>query len=392
MILGESAFAYRYKPSYGGNANDELSSRMKNIYFSSDIVELLNKEFTKTKDIFIRSDGVFDVDNKKINIKNIENLSLSFKSLFDLGLNSLLLMNSSFITIHVDVSLVNTSNELDIEGLKNWRSEFSEAEFILKNGELYDPISSPSGRSGGDSFVVAREVEKMSKSKFNVVNPDDICEDFGADSLRLYEMFLGPLEQAKPWSTAGLSGVHNFLKKLWKLYSISKSPQEEGQNFVVSDEPASKESLKTLHKTIKKVTQDIEEFSFNTSVSTFMICVNELTQQKCNSRDVLEPLTVLISPYAPHIAEELWELLGNATSISEVDYPVFEEHYLKEDSKTYPISFNGKMRFTLDLSLDLSKDEIEKIVMADERTQKQMDGRTPKKVIIVPGKIVNIVG
>jgi leucyl-tRNA synthetase len=293
---------------------------------------------------------------------------------------------------YVDVSLVNTSNELDIEGLKNWRSEFSEAEFILKNGELYDPISSPSGRSGGDSFVVAREVEKMSKSKFNVVNPDDICEDFGADSLRLYEMFLGPLEQAKPWSTAGLSGVHNFLKKLWKLYFTSNSLQEGRQDFVVSDEPASKESLKILHKTIKKVTQDIEELSFNTSVSTFMICVNELTQQSCKSREVLEPLAVLISPYAPHIAEELWELLGNTTSISEVDYPVFKEHYLKEDSKTYPISFNGKMRFTLDLSLDLSKDEIEKIVMAEERTQKQLEGRTPKKVIIVPGKIVNIVG
>jgi leucyl-tRNA synthetase len=370
MILGESAFVYRLSNvTFNVSKISELTAGKKpsTFYFSYKAKKKIEtqKEF-KQKDIDelnkCRTDTIVSVGNFE------------------------------FHSIHVDVSLVNTSNELDIEGFKNWQSEFSEAEFILNNGELYDPISSPSGRSGGDSFVVAREVEKMSKSKFNVVNPDDICEDFGADSLRLYEMFLGPLEQAKPWSTAGLSGVHNFLKKLWKLYFPSNSLQEGEQDFVVSDEPASKESLKTLHKTIKKVTQDIEEFSFNTSVSTFMICVNELTQQKCNSRDVLEPLAVLISPYAPHIAEELWELLGNATSISEVDYPVFEEHYLKEDSKTYPISFNGKMRFTLDLSLDLSKDEIEKIVMADERTQKQMDGRTPKKVIIVPGKIVNIVG
>ncbi|GGE09342.1 leucine--tRNA ligase [Psychroflexus salis] len=272
--------------------------------------------------------------------------------------------------IHTDVSLVNFSNELDIEGFKNWRPEFQDAKFITdENGK----------------YIVSREVEKMSKSKYNVVNPDDICEDFGADTLRMYEMFLGPLEQAKPWNTAGITGVHNFLKKLWKLY-------HNGDKFEVSGQSASKESLKTLHKTIKKVTEDIENFSFNTSVSTFMICVNELTQQKCNSKEILGPLAVLISPYAPHIAEELWEKLGNENGISEANYPVYEEKYLKEDNKTYPISFNGKMRFTLDLSLDLSKDEIENAVMQDERTQKQLEGRTPKKVIVVPGKIVNIVG
>lgn len=294
--------------------------------------------------------------------------------------------------IHVDVSLVNTSNQLDIESLKQLKPEFSEAKFILSNGELYDANSSPLGRSGG-AFVVSREVEKMSKSKFNVVNPDDVCEEYGADSLRLYEMFLGPIEQAKPWNTAGLSGVHNFLKKLWKLYEAFPNPSQGGEQvFQISDEPASKDALKTLHKTIKKVTEDIESFSFNTSVSTFMICVNELTQQKCHAREILEPLAVLISPYAPHIAEELWQGLGHSGSISEVEYPVFDDNYLKEDAKTYPISFNGKMRFTLDLSLDLSKEEIEDIVMKDERTQKQLDGRTPKKVIIVPGKIVNIVG
>ncbi|MGO2357411.1 MAG: leucine--tRNA ligase [Mesonia sp.] len=272
--------------------------------------------------------------------------------------------------IHADVSLVNTSNELNIEAFKNWREEFKDAEFITEENGKY---------------IVGREVEKMSKSKYNVVNPDDICDEYGADTLRMYEMFLGPLEQAKPWNTAGITGVHNFLKKLWKLY-------HSGEEFLVSDEKASPESLKILHKTIKKVTEDIEDFSFNTSVSTFMICVNELAAQKCNSREVLEPLAILVSPYAPHIAEELWSLMGHQESIATAAYPQLEEKFLVESTKTYPVSFNGKMRFTLDLSLDLSKEEIEKAVMADERTQKQLDGRTPKKVIIVPGKIVNIVG
>ena len=271
--------------------------------------------------------------------------------------------------IHTDVSLVNSSDELDIEGFKNWRPEFADAEFITED----------------EKYIVGREVEKMSKSKYNVVNPDDICEDFGADTLRMYEMFLGPLEQAKPWNTAGITGVHNFLKKLWKLY-------HNGEQFEVSDTKASLESLKSLHKTIKKVTEDIENFSFNTSVSTFMICVNELTAQKCKSREVLEPLAVLIAPYAPHIAEELWQKLGHDTSVATADYPVFEEKYLVESTKEYPISFNGKMRFTLELPLDMSKDEIEKTVLGHEKTQQQLNGRQPKKVIVVPGKIVNIVG
>ena len=271
--------------------------------------------------------------------------------------------------IHADVSLVNASDELDIEGFKNWRAEFKDAEFILEEGV----------------YKVGRDVEKMSKSKYNVVNPDSICEDYGADSLRLYEMFLGPLEQYKPWNTAGITGVHNFLKKLWKLYV-----GQEGLN-VNATEPT-KDNLKTLHKTIKKVEEDIENFSFNTSVSTFMIAVNELTAQKCTSKEILEPLLILISPYAPHIAEELWSQLGNTESISTAPFPKFEENHLVESSKNYPISFNGKMRFTLELPLDMSKDEIEKTVLANEKTQEQLQGRTPKKVIVVPGKIVNIVG
>ena len=369
MILGESAFAYGFKPGLSYEKADDILEAIK--------LDIKSKKYVIPKKSYdAGKEGMLDVVTNKIVDEIISEHKSKGIEVKYVGED----FSGTFYPFRIDIThLEGTTNNLDIDSIKK-DSKFSfikEAEFILdKNGD----------------YETYREVEKMSKSKFNVVNPDDICEDFGADSLRLYEMFLGPLEQAKPWSTAGLSGVHNFLKKLWKLYSISNSLQEGKQDFVVSDEPASKESLKTLHKTIKKVTQDIEEFSFNTSVSTFMICVNELTQQNCKSRDVLEPLAVLISPYAPHIAEELWELLGNATSISEVDYPVFEEHYLKEDSKTYPISFNGKMRLTLDLSLDLSKDEIEKIVMADERTQKQMDGRTPKKVIIVPGKIVNIVG
>ncbi|MEL0225993.1 MAG: leucine--tRNA ligase [Flavobacteriaceae bacterium] len=271
--------------------------------------------------------------------------------------------------IRVDISLVNLSDELDCEAVKQWQPQFAQATFVLEDGV----------------YKVGREVEKMSKSKYNVVNPDQICEDYGADTLRMYEMFLGPIEQAKPWNTAGISGVHSFLKKTWRLY-------HNDETFYVSDKTPSAESLKSLHHTIKKVTEDIEHFSFNTCISAFMICVNELTAQKCNERAILEPLAILLSPFAPHLAEELWSLLENNTSIALASYPVFEEKYLVESTKNYPVSFNGKMRFTRELSLDLSPKEIEEIILADEQTQKQLQGRTPKKVIVVPGKIINIVG
>jgi leucyl-tRNA synthetase len=274
--------------------------------------------------------------------------------------------------IHADVSFVNASNELDIAAFKDWREEYKNAEFITKKDK---------------PFLVSREVEKMSKSKYNVVSPDDICTRYGADTLRMYEMFLGPLEQAKPWNTAGITGVHSFLKKFWKLYHMGTN-----DSFCVTNTDASKASLKVLHKTIKKVIEDIENFSFNTSVSTFMIAVNELTAQKCNQIEVLGPLAVLISPYAPHISEELWSKMGHSHSISDVAFPVFNPKYLIESSKSYPISFNGKMRFTLELSLDLKKDEIEAAVLSHEKTKIYLDGRLPKKVIVVPGKIVNIVG
>jgi leucyl-tRNA synthetase len=274
--------------------------------------------------------------------------------------------------IHVDLAVINDmTNELDIEKFKSHPlySDYKDAEFILENGK----------------YIVGREVEKMSKSKYNVVNPDDICNEYGADTLRLYEMFLGPLEQAKPWNTAGITGVFGFLKKLWRLYF-------DDNGLIITNGEPSKDSLKTLHKTIKKVGEDITNFSFNTSVSQFMICVNELSTQNCHERAILEPLAVLISPYAPHIAEELCSQFGNSGSISTVAFPKFDAKHLVESSKEYPVSFNGKMRFTLELPLDLTVAQIEEIVMKDERTIKQLEGRMPNKVIVVPGKIINLVG
>jgi leucyl-tRNA synthetase len=278
----------------------------------------------------------------------------------------------NYYTKRIDISVVDpVTNEINLDLLKSNKNHSGDFDYSI----IYS----------GDKIFANREVEKMSKSFLNVVNPDDICNEYGADTLRLYEMFLGPLEQAKPWNTAGITGVFGFLKKLWRLYF-----DDNGLN--VTDEEPTKEMYKSLHKTIKKVTDDIENFSFNTSVSQFMICVNELSQQKCHHRAILEPLAILISPYAPHIAEELWNKLGHNESIATAPFPVFEERHLVESDKEYPVSFNGKMRFTINLPLDLSVAEIEQIVLADSRTQEQLQGREPKKVIIVPGKIINIVG
>ena len=281
--------------------------------------------------------------------------------------------------IHVDVSLLkDTSDELDIQKFKAWRKEFANAEFIFEGHD------SPFEGGKGDVFLTGREVEKMSKSKYNVVNPDDICEQYGADTLRLYEMFLGPLEQAKPWNTAGISGVYNFLRKLWRLYFNDNGWQ-------VTDEAPTPEMLKALHKTIKKVNEDIENFSFNTSVSQFMICVNELSSLKCHHRDVLAPLSVLVAPFAPHIAEEFWKRLGNTESVTYAPYPVHEDKYLQEDSKEYPVSFNGKVRFKRAYATSMSVAEIEQAILADPQTAEQLQGNSPKKVIVVPNRIINIV-
>jgi leucyl-tRNA synthetase len=274
-----------------------------------------------------------------------------------------------YVAIHVDISLVD-NDKLDIEAFRNSRDEYNNAEFILEDDGTY---------------ICGHEVEKMSKSKFNVQTPDELVDKYGADTLRMYEMFLGPLEQAKPWDTKGINGVHNFLRKLWRLY-VSNG------EVIVTDGAPSKESLKTLHKTIKKVEEDLERFSFNTGVSSFMICVNELTDQNCHSREVLEQLVILLSPYAPHIAEELWTKLGKeAGTISFAEFPVFDAGHLVESNFAYPVSFNGKMRFTVDLPADMAPKDVEAHVLGMADTEKWLEGKSPKKIIVVPGRIVNIV-
>ncbi|MCK6607528.1 MAG: class I tRNA ligase family protein, partial [Flavobacterium sp.] len=361
MIVGHSAFVYRLD-----SVTFTDSELEKELYNSASS----NEEWIKNK-----KNAIVETKNVKklifVSQKRKDDFSLLSSSIIDIGDNRNV-YSLNFSPIHVDLSCINDiTNELDIEKFKAHRlySDYANAEFILEDGK----------------YIVGREVEKMSKSKYNVVSPDDICEEYGADTLRLYEMFLGPLEQSKPWNTAGITGVAGFLKKLWRLYF------DDNGSVIVNHEPTA-DMYKSLHKTIKKVTEDIENFSFNTSVSQFMICVNELQQLKCNHRAILEPLAVLVSPYAPHIAEELWSALGHEGSIATVAFPKFEEKYLVESEKEYPVSFNGKMRFTIKLPLDLTKEQIQEIVLADERTIAQLAGNTPKNIIIVPGKIINLVG
>ena len=356
MILGMSAFAYRVlwevKDEQGNEVNlvevKELSSNNFPPIFVS-------KKFKDDKLAIVLLEKIFPKYPQWVEFMK----KLSGK-----------IINTIIQPIHVDVSLLkDTSDELDIDKFKAWRKEFADAEFILEEDGKY---------------ITGREVEKMSKSKYNVVNPDDICEQYGADTLRLYEMFLGPLEQAKPWNTAGISGVYNFLRKLWRLYFSDNGWQ-------VTDEAPTAEMLKALHKTIKKVNEDIENFSFNTSVSQFMICVNELSSLKCHHKAILEPLAVLVAPFAPHIAEELWKRLGNAESVTYAPYPIHEEKYLQEDSKEYPVSFNGKVRFKRAYATSMSVAEIEQAILADPQTAEQLQGKAPKKVIVVPNRIINVV-
>jgi len=349
MITGTSAFVYGFGVG------------IKNIDESKGIVKL--QRYIVPKDSYDRAIND-DFDNLMLGV--VEKEISRFKEVGNIDVEwdkSL----SALTPLHVDVNLIDASNVLD---KKSFLNDTKYADLVFVSDEDY---------------IVGREVEKMSKSKYNVVSPDSICVEYGADSLRLYEMFLGPLEQSKPWNTAGITGTHGFLKKLWRLYV-------DDNGIKVTDTEASKDNLKTLHKTIKKVEEDIENFSFNTSVSTFMIAVNELSAQKCTSREILEALVILVSPYAPHIAEELWSKLGHIDSISTASFPKFEASHLVESSKEYPVSFNGKMRFKLELPMDFTKDQIEEVVMAHEKTIQQLAGRTPKKVIIVPGKIINIVG
>jgi len=348
MIQGRSNFIYWLSPIIS-SSSDINQSNLSRIFISKSIANLIEK-----KDVTI-----IDFTKKIISQK----IKKEFPKLQDFNIEKISVLKS-----HVDVNIV-TNDLLDIDAFKEWRTEYTDADFIKEEN--------------GD-FICDHEVEKMSKSKWNVVSPDDICDKFGADTLRLYEMFLGPIEQSKPWNTNGISGVSGFLKKLWRLFFLNN------EIFVTDDNP-SKEELRTLHKTIKKITEDIERFSFNTSVSNFMICVNELTEVKCNKRVILEPLLILISPYAPHISEELWNRIGHKESISLEKFPICQEEFLINDSFNYPISFNGKMRLNIELPVNLTIEEIEKEIMNRADVKKYLEDKAPKKIIIVPNKIVNIV-
>jgi len=352
MILGMSAFVYGFGVGIGNLDPTKPLARSKRYVIPK---ESYLKAIAKDYD-----DIVLNIVEQELNI-NRELGQINCE--WDKELTAL-------IPIHVDISLLEgTSDELNVENFKNWRPDFKDFEFVLNNDGKY---------------ITGREVEKMSKSKYNVVNPDDICNEYGADGLRLYEMFLGPLEQSKPWNTQGLSGVYGFLKKFWNLYF-------NGDTFEVSDEEPTKEEFKILHTLIKKVLFDIENFSFNTSVSSFMIAVNELQKLKCNKRNILEPLAVIISPYAPHICEEVWNLLGNNSSVEFEKFPVLNESYLVEDEIDYPVSFNGKMKFKIKLPSTLTKEEVERIILENEDAKKHLDGKTVKNFIFVPKKIINIV-
>ena len=348
MIQGRSNFIYWLSPIIS-SSSDINQSNLSRIFISKSIANLIEK-----KDVTI-----IDFTKKIISQK----IKKEFPKLQDFNIEKISVLKS-----HVDVNIV-TNDLLDIDAFKEWRTEYADADFIKEEN--------------GD-FICDHEVEKMSKSKWNVVSPDDICDKFGADTLRLYEMFLGPIEQSKPWNTNGISGVSGFLKKLWRLFF-------QNSEIFVSDDNPSKGELRTLHKTIKKITEDIERFSFNTSVSNFMICVNELTEVKCNKRVILEPLLILISPYAPHISEELWNIIGHKESISLEKFPICQEEFLINDSFNYPISFNGKMRLNIELPANLTIEEIEKEVMNRADVKKYLEDKAPKKIIIVPNKIVNIV-
>jgi len=385
MISGMSAFVYRVIPSIklplGGEGNiftyEPIQKIIDNPIFISK--GLTNEHFFENENL---KEILIDKLNLKLPILPISNLDNYFGFTTEIYIKSENLQNKhdliGFLNdkivfevqkIHADISLLKgTSDELDTEAFKAWRPDYVDAEFILEDGK----------------YITEREVEKMSKSKYNVVNPDDICNEYGADGLRLYEMFLGPLEQSKPWNTQGLSGVYGFLKKFWNLYFNE-------DNFEVSDEEPTKAEYKVLHTLIKKVVYDIENFSFNTSVSSFMIAVNELQKIKCNKRNILEPLAVIISPYAPHICEELWSLLGHDTSIEFEKFPELNETYLVEDEIEYPVSVNGKMKFKLPLPAQLSAKEVEDLVIKDEKIQQILDGKAPKKIIVVHHRIVNIV-
>ncbi len=377
-FAGSSAYYYRYMDSQN---DQELVSKDANNYWKAVDLYLGGDEHATGHLIYSRfwSHFLYDIGiaceaepyKKLINQGKIQGRSSFVYRV--IGTNKFVSLNKrkEYDTqqIHVDINIVH-NDVLDTEAFRNWLPEYKDAEFILDDDGKY---------------ICGWEVEKMSKSKYNVQNPDALIEKYGTDTFRLYEMFLGPIEDHKPWDTNGIEGVFRFIRKFWRLYHDTEN------NFQVSDDQPTKEELKVLHQTIKKIREDIERFSFNTSVAQFMICTNELTSKKCNKRAILEPLTILISPFAPHLAEELWAELGHNESINYTAFPEHNEEYLKENSFAYPVSFNGKMRFKLELPADMSKDEVEKAALAAEEAQKWLDGKTPKKIIVVPKRIINIV-
>jgi len=365
MILGRSSFVYRLN----------IKVFPLELQSTDDLIQQIETINQALPSIFISRNVMGNMEPDDVFTNN----EVAIKKLFPTHVQTLidnLEKNGSRIgfastisSLHVDISVAN-NDKLAVEAFRKSREEYANAEFILEEDGTY---------------ITGHEVEKMSKSKFNVQTPDELVEKYGADTLRMYEMFLGPLEQAKPWDTNGISGVHNFLRKLWRLF------YDKGTLIVTNEEP-SKDALKTLHKTIRKIEDDLERFSFNTGVSNFMICVNELTEQNCHSKSVLEQLIILLSPYAPHVSEELWEALGHeAGSISTAVFPVFNPEFLIESSFAYPVSFNGKMRFTVELSAEMTAKEVETAVLALPETEKWLEGKTPKKIIVVPGRIVNMV-
>lgn len=284
--------------------------------------------------------------------------------------------------LHVDVNIVD-GIELDIDAFRKWKPEFADAEFVFEDGTF--SLSCSTGSLKDMKYICGVETEKMSKSKYNTVNPNDLCDKYGADTFRMYEMFLGPVEASKPWDTKGIEGVHRFLRKLWRLFN------DEVKGKVWNEEKATDDELKILHRTIKKIEEDTERFSFNTAVSTFMICVNELADLKCNKKEILEQLLILLTPYAPHIAEELWQQLGNESPVLDASYPVFNPALLVESSKEYPVSVNGKLRTNITLALDLEQKQVEEAVLQNEVVQKWLEGKQPKKIIYVKNKMINVV-
>ena len=376
-FAGSSAYYLRYMDPHNNKAlvSKEADSYWKcvDLYLGGSEHATGHLIYSRFWNKFLKDLGVSEVEepfSKLINQGMIQGRSNFVYRIKDTNKFVSLGLKDQYDTtpIHVDVNIV-SADVLDVEAFKNWRPEYNNAEFILENGK----------------YICGWAVEKMSKSMFNVVNPDDIIEKYGADTLRMYEMFLGPLEQSKPWDTNGIDGCHRFIRKMWALYF------DRDGKLAVSDEAPTKDELKSIHKLIKKVTEDIENFSFNTSVAAFMICVNELSGLKCNKRAVLTDLAKVIAPFAPHTAEELWQALGNQTTVCDAAWPKFNEDYLKEDSITYSISFNGKTRFTMDFPADATQQQIQDAVLANDKAQGYINGQTIRKVIVVPRKIVNIV-